>query len=40
MCVPVSSGVVELVHAAPYGTNVLVDLSDPNVPEVAGLLSS
>ena len=39
--VPVCSGaLVQLVHTAPHGTNVLVDLSYPDVPEVAGLLSS
>lgn len=40
VCVPVGSGLVELVHTGPRDTDVLVDLSDPDVPEVAGLFSS
>lgn len=36
---PVGGSLVEFVHAAPHGTNVFVDLSHSDVPEVAGLLS-
>ena len=40
VCAPVGSRLAELVHAAPHGADVLVDLSDADVPEVAGLFSS
>ncbi|MEQ2271596.1 hypothetical protein XENORESO_006452 [Xenotaenia resolanae] len=32
--------VAKFVHAAPNSTNILIDLSNPDVPKVAGLLSS
>lgn len=39
-CVPVCSGLRELVHTAPHGINIFVNFSDPNVPKVVWLFSS